>query len=88
MMKISSEGEQITKRFFKAIDFLIEHKYIRGVKTFSTRYNINYWNFKTLKKEPDKRILKPEYINFLVVDYGISANWIITGNGEMFNKNS
>lgn len=85
-MKISSEGEEITKRFFIAIDKLIELKYIRGVKTLSTKYNINYWNFKTLKKEPSKRILKPEYIRYIVNDYGVSANWIITGKGAIFDK--
>lgn len=87
-MKISSDGEEITRRFFVALEKLIEHKYIRGVKTFSTKYNINYWNFKTLQKEPDKRILKPEYIQYLVNDYGISAKWIITGKGEIFEENS
>ena len=87
-MKITSNGEEITRRFFEAIDLLIERKYIRGVKTFSTKYNINYWNFKTLKKEPAKRILKPEYIKYIVEDFGVSSNWIITGKGEIFNENT
>ena len=41
----------------------------------------------TLKNEPDKRILKAGCLTYLVRDYGVSAHWLITGNGSMFDKN-
>ena len=83
-MNISEAGVEITKRFFLALEVLSQDKKIRGLKTFSRKYDINYWNLNTVKKEPYKRILKPEYIYYLVMDFGISADWLIKGEGEIY----
>ena len=85
-MKISLYGEQITMRFFLALVQLKADKKIRGVQTFARKYDINYWNLQTLKKEPSKRILKPEYIYYLVTDFGVSSDWLITGNGDFYSS--
>lgn len=85
-MNISKEGIAITKRFFEAIDILKAQKKIRGLQTLTREYNINRWNLITVKKEPEIRVLKPEWIVFLVRDYGISANWILLGTGSMFSQ--
>lgn len=85
-MNISKEGIAITKRFFEAIDILKAQKKIRGLQTLTREYNINRWNLITVKKEPEIRVLKPEWIVYLVRDYGISANWILLGTGSMFNQ--
>ena len=86
-MKISKEGVAITKRFFEAIELLKAQKTIRGLQTFTRNNNINYWNITTVRNNPEVSVLKPEWINFLVTDYDISAEWIITGKGNVFNKN-
>ena len=83
-MKISEEGIAITKRFFEAIDMLSSQKRIRGLQTFTREYGLNYWNIQTLKKDPNIRVLKPECLNYLVVDFGVSAEWLLTGKGHMF----
>lgn len=85
-MKISNYGEQITNRFFLAIEHLAAQKRIRGLQTFTRMYNINYWNILTLKKEPARRILKPEYLYYLVTDFGVSARWLITGEGDFYES--
>ncbi len=85
-MNISKEGIAITKRFFEAIDILKAQKKIRGLQTLTREYNINRWNLITVKKEPEIRVLKPEWIVYLVRDYGISANWILLGTGSMFSQ--
>ena len=83
---ISKEGVEITNRFFEAISCLAQKKVIRGLQTITRRYDMNYWNTCTLRSNPSGCVLKPQYIHRLVVDYGISAEWIITGEGEMFKK--
>lgn len=83
-MNISPEGVAVTKRFFEAINMLKEQKRIRGLQTFTNAHNINRWNVNTVKAEPETRVLKPEWMVFLVQDYNISAEWLLTGKGGMF----
>lgn len=83
-MKITPEGIAITKRFFLAIDTLQVMRKIRGLKTFTDKYGINYWNMSTLRKEPERRFLKPEWLSHLVNDYGVNAKWLLVGVGNMF----
>lgn len=85
-MNISPEGIAITRRFFEAIDMLIAQKQIRGLQTFTTKYDINRWNLVTVKQNPDSSVLKPEYIAILIRDFNISAEWIMLGRGGMFSK--
>lgn len=81
-MNISQDGIDVTRRIFEAIDFLRSTKRIRGLQTFTRRYGLNYWNMNTLKKQPGIRVLKPEYLAYLVRDYGFSADWLLAGNGR------
>lgn len=83
-MKISPDGIAITKRFFEAIDMLKAQKKIRGLQTFTDKHEINRWNMNTVKWNPDKSVLKPEWIAYLIRDYDISPKWIILGEGDMF----
>ena len=83
-MKISQEGIDITDRFFKALDVLKERKEIRGLQTFTREYEINRWNLNTVKKNPSSSVLKPEWIAYLVRDFGVSSDWVLLGKGNMF----
>lgn len=85
-MKISPEGIAITKRFFEAIDMLKAQKRMRGLLTFTKAHDINYWNINTVRNQPEASVLKPEWIAYLVLDYGISSDWLITGRGGMFKQ--
>jgi hypothetical protein len=85
-MNISREGIEVTNRFFEAIDMLKEQKTIRGLQTFTTKYKLNRWNVNTVKWNPEKSILKPEWLVYLVRDYNISADWLLTGKGGIFSK--
>lgn len=84
IIKISPEGVSITKRFFLALDTLQAQRKIRGLRTITERYGLNYWNMSTLRQEPEKRVLKSECLAFMVRDYGISAEWLLCGTGTMF----
>lgn len=83
-MNISKEGIAVTNRFFEAIDMLKAQKKIRGLQTFTRLYNINKWNLITVKHNPERSVLKPELIVYLVRDFEISAEWILLGKGGMF----
>ena len=83
-MNISNEGISVTIRFFEALHTLKEQKKIRGLQTFSRNYDINRWNLITVRNRPDRSILKPEWIVYLVRDFGISSEWILLGIGPMF----
>lgn len=83
----TKESEQITRRFFEALDKLKELKIIRGKKTFTDRYGINRWNLNALEKGQSTQIsVQLDWLTFLVRDYGISGRWILTGEGEMFAR--
>lgn len=75
----SPEATEINKRFFLVIDYLVDLKEIRGLYTFTKRHNLNYWNLYTVKKEPERRVLKVEYIAFLAKDFNISLDFIMFG---------
>jgi hypothetical protein len=85
-MHISPSGIQITKRFFEAIETLKKQGVIGGLQTFTKEFEINRWNMVTVKNNPDKSILKPEWIYYLCHKYNISTNWIILGQGNIFNN--
>lgn len=86
MKTTPDKGPEITKRFFEAIDLLKRMRIIRGLQTFTNKYNINRWNLISVKKNPTSNMLKTEYLSYLVLDYGISADWLLTGRGEMMNE--
>lgn len=84
---MNNPGSQvIVERFFRALYLLKEAKKIRGKKTFSHKYNINHWNLLTLEKDLSSNMFQPVWLYYLVRDYNVSAEWLITGNGEVFKS--
>lgn len=83
-MILPQESHDITNRFFEALDALKELKHIRGLKTFSSRYGINTANFWVARRDCER--IKPEWLTYLVRDFGVSAKWLLLGEGKMFTK--
>lgn len=79
----SLEAVAITKRFFFAIEYLVVKRKLRGLNSFAKKYNINYWNLCSLRKEPERRILKVEYIAFIVKDFDVSPDYLLFGVGSI-----
>ena len=85
-MSVSEQGQEITARFFLAIDTLKNMGKVRSLRQITTMYNVNYGNMHSIKTNSHIFILKPELIANLCRDFSISAEWILLGTGEMFKN--
>lgn len=81
----SEQSIKINERFFAAIDALIRMGSLQGQKTFATIYGLNWGNFFRLKKEPHREF-QLCYLFYLVNDFGVNADWLLTGRGSMFGS--
>lgn len=89
MSRIIGDTElAIADRFFYAISVLTDRNVIRGLQTFTRRHGINYGNMNTLKNNRERCAIKTEYLAFLAQDYGVSCEWLLLGNGDMFVSGS
>lgn len=77
----------INQRFFAALDRLVSDGRLRGRKSFATIYGLNWGNLYRLQKEP-QREFQLAFLAYLVSDFGISADWLLTGRGDMFGSTS
>jgi hypothetical protein len=80
------ESIEIINRFYEALDFLKESKQLRGIQTFTNKYEINKRNFYAVRKNPCSDMFQLIWISHLINDYGISAEWLMTGKGGMLSR--
>lgn len=79
-------SKQIMERFYSALDAIIESKKIRGVNTYCRLYEIDRRNFIAQRKDLDRGWFQVSWLQPMVREYGVSARWLITGFGRMFDK--
>lgn len=77
------DSQQIIQRFFDAIYYLKANKEIRGKATFTKEYGIDRWNLLKLEKDMSRGIFQPAWLTYLVKDFGISSQWLLTGAGPI-----
>ena len=82
----SNDSARVVHRFFVALQFLKELHIIRGKKTFTDRYGINRWNMNACEKEPNRDMFQVSWLSYLVRDYGVSARWLLLGEGAFFER--
>lgn len=75
----------ITDRFFEAFDDLVFTKKLSGRK-FCAAMDIDRRNFYKKAKDHSLGYLNPDWLAYLVKEYGVSARWLLTGDGGMFGK--
>lgn len=75
----------VVYRTFKAIYSIIVKEDMKGFKTFCEVNELSRDHLRRLEKEP-RRLLPTNILTLLVKKYGISAHWLITGEGEMISN--
>jgi hypothetical protein len=80
----NEESKKVVDRFFEAIYDLKSKKIIWGKQTFTRKYNINNRNFWLLEQDKSRDMLQLAWLSYLVADYGVSAEWLLTGKGNMY----
>ena len=78
----TEEYNGIVTRFFEALEYLKESHQLRGVKTFCDRYGIHRRTLQRIRKERTTE-LRASWLTYLVRDFGIDAQWLLTGEGQM-----
>ncbi|MCM1220960.1 MAG: hypothetical protein NC548_41390 [Lachnospiraceae bacterium] len=76
----------IKQRFYEAIVALIAEKKLRGRQTYCRLYDIDKRNFYSQEKDLGEAKLKLYWLVPLVTNYGVSAHWLLTGAGRMFES--
>ncbi|WP_290431867.1 hypothetical protein [Muribaculum intestinale] len=79
----TEDSQVIIRRFFQALQYLKEQKIIRGKQTFTRQFGINRWNMNTVEKEPSRDMFQTAWLTYLVTEYGVSADWLLTGRGSI-----
>lgn len=80
-------SKQIIQRFYDALDAIIAMKKIRGVNTYCRLNDIDRRNFLAQKKDLDRGWFQVFWLQPMVREYGVSARWLLTGFGKMFDEN-
>lgn len=74
---------EVSTRFFDVMDYLKTHGRITNITAFCNRYQINRRNMMQQKANPMRQIFKPSWLVYLVRDYGVSAEYLLTGKGAV-----
>lgn len=79
----SQESLDIQRRFFVALDKLLDENCVDSITMFCQMYNIDVRNFCKQRSDYSRGYFQPGWLYPLVCYYHISARWLITGNGSM-----
>ena len=82
----TEDSQKIIRRFFQALQYLKEQRIIRGKQTFTREFNINRWNMNTVEKEPSRDMFQTAWLSYIVTEYGVSADWLLTGRGTILSQ--
>ena len=77
------EHLEIVGRFFEALEWLKKTRKIRGLQTFARSCGVDRRSLRRLMADPEKYSLKVGWVVHLVREYGIKADWLLTGEGPM-----
>lgn len=76
--------KEIKERFFMALDTLKSKGVIRGIGTFAKMHGLNAGNLRSLRYKENWSVCS-EYLYYIIRDFGVNSQWLITGQGSMFS---
>lgn len=82
MQSKSTQG--ITLRYAKALNEVPELQKWGAKKAFFNKYNILESQIYSVIRNYETQKLDPSWIAALVVEFDVSAIWILTGEGKMY----
>lgn len=89
-IEVSRQADEIQHRFFDAMNMLISQGSLDGLQTFCRQYGLNRIKYSNLRMSlstghsaASYKYIDIEALSHMVKDYGISAEWLLTGSGGM-----
>jgi len=76
--------QEVLGRFFEALEALIEKRAVGGIQPYCERYGIDKRNLYHQRNDPSLGYFHFDWIVPMVTTYGVSALWLLTGEGDMF----
>lgn len=76
--------KKVIGRFYEALEVIISRRAVGGIQPYCELYGIDKRNLYAQRKNPDVAHFHFDWILPMVTTYGISATWLLTGEGDMF----
>ena len=73
-------------RFFEAFEIAVQNRLIKSVTEYCRDNSIAPPHFYTQRKDRNRGYFEVGWLVPLVRDCGISATWLLTGRGMMFQQ--
>lgn len=87
---INPQAIAIQRRFFEALDYLIDAKRMSGLKPFCDDNQLNRTKYSRIRnslgkplEETTYKLIDMDALAALCRDYGVSAEWLLLGIGKM-----
>lgn len=82
----NKDSSEIVGRFFLAIETMKRDRVIGGLTPFCSQYGIDKRNLYKLREDMTRDIFQVAWLFYLVRDYGINADWLLSGTGDFYRE--
>jgi hypothetical protein len=91
---VRPRAKDVQERFFQAVDMLIGSGKVKSLNAFCNEYGLHrpkYSNLRTATYNSEKpgtgyKFIDVDALSYLVTDFKVSADWLLSGRGGMFRK--
>lgn len=77
---------ELSEILSKLLKHMEESGKILSIYSFCIENNINQGNFRAAMKPTNSLKIQIEWLQILVLKYGVSAHYLLTGKGKMYDK--